>query len=161
MRSRRRTLRLLEQGRAALDRRNYEPGHVTASGIVFSPDRAAMLLVYHRRLERWLQPGGHIDLDDDSVMEAAAREVLEETGVELEDQDDGTLVGINVHEIPAAKGEPPHLHHDLVWRFMAAGAPPRRTRERRQAVWCPVDDLDHHGVDQPLLRTVRRALRRR
>ena len=138
VRSRRRTLRLLEQGRAALDRRNYEPGHVTASGIVFSPDRAAMLLVYHRRLERWLQPGGHIDLDDDSVMEAAAREVLEETGVELEDQD-----------------------HDLVWRFMAAGAPPRRTRERRQAVWCPVDDLDHHGVDQPLLRTVRRALRRR
>lgn len=161
IRSRRRTLRLLEQGEEALDRRNYEPGHITASGIVFSPDRSAILLVYHRRLGRWLQPGGHIDRDDDSTWEAAAREVLEETGIVLRDERHAPLVAINVHRIPASKGEPDHLHHDLAWRFVSAGKPPERTRERRQAVWCPVDDLAHHGADEPLRRAVRRALRAR
>src|SRR5688572_8381039 len=159
IRNRRHTLRLLEQDDAALDRRNYEPGHITASGIVLSPDRSAILLVYHRRLERWLQPGGHLDADDDSTREAAAREVLEETGIVLRDEDRAKLIAVNVHRIPAAKGEPDHLHHDLVWRFVAAGTPPRRTRERRQAVWCPVDSLAGHGADEPLRRAVRRALR--
>lgn len=158
--ARRRTLHLLELDRAALDRRNYEPGHITASGIVFSPDRSAILLVYHRRLERWLQPGGHVERDDGNTMEAAAREVLEETGV-TPDEDDGVrLVGINVHRIPPAKGEPAHLHHDLVWRFMAAEGRLGRPKERRQAVWCRVDGLGHHGADAPLLRTVQRALRK-
>jgi 8-oxo-dGTP pyrophosphatase MutT (NUDIX family) len=159
-RGRRRTLRLLlEQQRDALDRRNYEPGHVTASGIVLSPDRSAILIVYHRRLGRWLQPGGHLDRKDKGTMEAAAREVLEETGVELRHERAVSLVGINVHRIPPAKGEPEHLHHDLVWRFIATGARLWRPTERRQAVWCPVDSLHDHGADEPLLRTVRRALR--
>lgn len=159
-RSRRRTLRLLDLEHAALDRRNYEPGHVTASGLVFSPDRSAILLVYHRRLQRWLQPGGHIDPDDRGTREAAAREVWEETGVALVEDESAKLIGINVHAIPAAKGEPAHLHHDLVWRFVAADSRPGRPRERRQAVWCPVNGLADHGADEPLLRTVRRALRR-
>ena len=158
-RSRRRTLRLLEQEHDALDRRNYEPGHITASGIVLSPDRSAMLIVYHRRLERWLQPGGHVDREDRGTMETAAREVLEETGVELRHDRTVALIGINVHRIPAAKSEPEHLHHDLVWRFTAVGARLGRPLERRQAVWCPLDGLKDHGADEPLLRTVRRALR--
>lgn len=160
-RNRRRTLQLLEQEKAALDRWNYDPGHITASGIVLSPDRSAILLVYHRRLGRWLQPGGHIDREDDSTLDAAAREVLEETGVVLKDPDRARLVAINVHRIPASKGEPDHLHHDLVWRFVAAGTPPRRPHERRQAVWCPVDGLGDHGADESLRRAVRRALRAR
>jgi 8-oxo-dGTP pyrophosphatase MutT (NUDIX family) len=160
IRARRRTLRLLEQEEDALDRHNYSPGHITASGVVFSPDGSAVLLVFHRRLQRWLQPGGHIDRDDRGPEEAAAREVLEETGVWVEDGAD-RLIAINVHEIPPAKGEPAHLHHDLVWRFVAADGRRAKPRERRQAVWCPVDGLTDHGADQPLLRAVRRALRQR
>src|SRR5262245_21245204 len=159
VRSRRRTLRLLEQDDDALDRRNYEPGHITASGIVFSPDRSAILIVYHRRLGRWLQPGGHVDPDDDGTMETAAREVLEETGVHLRHSGIVSLVGVNVHRIPATRKEPAHLHYDMAWRFTAAGARLGRPAERRHAVWCPVDGLHDHGADEPLLRTVRRALR--
>lgn len=157
--ARRRTLRLLEQKEDALDRYNYSPGHVTASGVVLSPDGSAILLVFHRRLQRWLQPGGHIDRDDRGTRQAAAREVLEETGVLIEDEDAGRLVAINVHEIPPAKGEPAHLHFDLAWRFVAAEGRHVKPKERRQAVWCPVNGLSHHGADAPLLRAVRRAMK--
>ena len=59
------------------DRDRFEPGHFTASGFVISPNRKALLLIHHRRLDRWLQPGGHIDSEDASPIAAAIREVAE------------------------------------------------------------------------------------
>ena len=65
------------------DRDRFVPGHFTASGFVVSPDGSSLLLIHHRRLDRWLQPGGHIDPEDASPIAAAAREVTEETGVSV------------------------------------------------------------------------------
>ncbi|MEN8041330.1 MAG: hypothetical protein ABFR95_07475, partial [Actinomycetota bacterium] len=48
-------------------RSEFEPGHFTASGFVTSPDGEALLLIHHGKLDRWLQPGGHIDPEDASV----------------------------------------------------------------------------------------------
>ena len=36
-------------------------GHVTGSAIIARPDASAFLLVHHRKLGRWLQPGGHTE----------------------------------------------------------------------------------------------------
>ena len=110
---------LLYRSSAPFDRTSYEPGHVTASGVVLSPDRASVLLVYHRRLRRWLQPGGHIEPDDATVVAAASREVLEETGIEVAGGKIAVVVGVHVHPIPAARGEPPHWHHDVALAFRA------------------------------------------
>ncbi|MCC6475297.1 MAG: NUDIX domain-containing protein, partial [Burkholderiales bacterium] len=55
--------------------------HFTASGVVLAGDH--ILLVYHRRIQAWLPPGGHIE-DFEMPHEAAVREVFEETGVEVE-----------------------------------------------------------------------------
>src|SRR3954471_20384901 len=61
--------------------RENPEGHVTGSAIVARPDASAFLLVHHRKLGRWLQPGGHTEPSDASVFDSALRELREETGV--------------------------------------------------------------------------------
>ena len=56
-------------------------GHVTGSAVVARPDGSAFLLVLHRKLSRWLQPGGHTEEADASVFDTALREAREETGL--------------------------------------------------------------------------------
>src|SRR5689334_2923745 len=141
--SRTQILELLQQGNAAVARSNFSPGHVTASGIVLSPDGRQVLLVNHRRLRRWLQPGGHIEPGDTSTIEAAAREIVEETALEPLGRGRTRIVGVDVHEIPAARGEPAHLHHDVVWVFSATGAP----GGEEEACWFDVEHLDALDVD--------------
>jgi 8-oxo-dGTP pyrophosphatase MutT (NUDIX family) len=149
---------LLARSPAPFARTTYQPGHVTASGVVLSPDRASVLLVYHRRLQRWLQPGGHIEPEDGTVAEAACREVREETGIRVLDYRAAPVVGVDVHPIPAARGEPPHWHHDVALGFVARKTRLRPTEEVREAVWCAVDGLDRYAVGAGLRRSVERAL---
>jgi ADP-ribose pyrophosphatase YjhB (NUDIX family) len=61
--------------------RHQIPSHFTASGIVI--EQGHLLLVNHRRIGAWVPPGGHIEADE-LPEECAAREILEETGVEVE-----------------------------------------------------------------------------
>ncbi len=151
-----RMLRLLRGAATPFSPTHYDPGHVTASGLVLSPDRNRVLLVYHERLERWLQPGGHIELGDTMLAAAARREVREETGLDVL-LDVPRLVGVDVHEIPAAHGEPVHLHHDFMFCFTAADT--TITGGDSRAEWCAVNQLREYRVDGPLLEGVRRALR--
>jgi len=157
-RSRAAILDLLHNHPRLFDRRSYDPGHITASAVVLSPDRARLLLVYHRRLARWLQPGGHVEPDDSDVIETARREVLEETGIMLDEADDANLVGLDVHEIPAAGAEPFHLHHDLTFGFTAREEDMTEPCGSERAVWCAFDRLDGYDVDEPLRASLCRAL---
>ncbi len=151
------TLALLDTQPWPGARGRFDPGHVTASGLVLSPDGSAVLLVFHQRLGRWLQPGGHLEAADETIVGAARREVLEETGVTVDGRVDPVLVRVDVHEIPPARGEPPHYHHDLMFRFVAAEETAAQTPDGERAAWCPFDRLAELGVDAPLLRGVERA----
>ena len=91
-------------------------GHVTASAVVARPGGEAFLLVFHRKLGRWLQPGGHVEHSDASAFDAALREASEETGIRatgFEAPLGGTIFDVDVHEIPARKSEPAHQHFDV------------------------------------------------
>lgn len=95
-------------------RAHYVPGHLTASGIVLNPQRSKTLLIFHGKLQRWLQPGGHFEPGENDPSVAAGREVYEETGMAT--QWPGTqpvLLDVDVHVIPARKDEPAHEHFDL------------------------------------------------
>ena len=130
------------------DRRTY-PGHVTTSAIVVTADLAAVLLVHHRALDRWLQPGGHWE-PAATFWASALREAEEETGVEgaiLHPWHGGRDVPIDIdtHAIPlrVERAEPSHWHHDLRFAFVAdAGAPLRPALgEVIQAAWQPFEML--------------------
>lgn len=96
-------------------------GHLTASAWVLDRTRMHAVLIHHRKLHRWLQPGGHVDDDDRSFRDAARREVTEETGLAhfIEPSGDDDLFDVDVHRIPARKDEPAHFHYDLRFLFVA------------------------------------------
>lgn len=150
------TRSLLEFSESPCSRSYYYPGHITTSGAVIHPDGAQLLLVHHRRLHRWLLPGGHVEPDDASLAASAAREVLEETGVAVAAE--APLVNLDVHSIPPKRGEPPHLHHDLIFAYRAASVVTACSEESHEVVWCGLDEFDRYLLPGPIRRAVARAL---
>jgi 8-oxo-dGTP pyrophosphatase MutT (NUDIX family) len=145
-------LLLLERTSAPFSRRQFTPGHITASGLVISPDGGRILLVHHRRLDRFLLPGGHVEDEDASVAETARREVVEETGALLRSDSVPALVSLDVHGIPPRKGEPYHLHHDLTFAFHASANEVRPNAEARSVVWCDPAEFDRYGLPNNIRR---------
>ena len=125
--------------------------HVTASALVVG--RRGVVLHLHKRLGRWLQPGGHVEAGEEPAA-AALRESQEETGLVVRHPDGGPqLVHLDVH--PAGG----HVHLDLRYVLLAGDddpAPPEgesphvrwfRLDEARQvADEALVDALDRLAV---------------
>lgn len=100
--------------------------------------------MHHRRLERWLLPGGHVEAEDREIWDAARREVIEETGVVLVPHGLPPLAGLDVHGIPGNGREPYHLHHDILFAFQAAREALRLSAESRALVWCSPAEFDRY-----------------
>ena len=146
-------LNLLEWSPAPFSRHQFTPGHITCTGLVIAHDDNRILLVHHRRLDRWLLPGGHVDPEDSEIWDAARREVVEETAAVLAPDPAPRLAGIDVHGIPAGKGEPYHLHHDLIFAFRATASALQVSEESRAVAWCAPAEFDRYSVPE----NVRRA----
>jgi 8-oxo-dGTP pyrophosphatase MutT (NUDIX family) len=129
-------------------------GHVTGSAWIVDRAGTAALLLHHRKLGKWLQPGGHADGDPD-VRGVARREAAEETGVRgLTPASDG-IYDVDAHDIPARPGEPAHVHYDLRFAFFADPAePPRRNAESHAVAWVPLAEIDALGIDDSVRRLV-------
>ena len=140
-------------------RDQFEPGHLTATACVLHPVEKSVLLIRHKRLDRWLLPGGHVELEDKTPDATALREAVEETGVHL-DTAQGFLVGMDVHGIPPKKREPFHLHHDLIFTFRATSPEVGITEETRAVVWCPFGDFDKYGLAGSIRRATFRSWER-
>lgn len=96
--------------------RTLEQGHITGSAWVLNEERTQTLLTHHRKLDKWLQLGGHVDGNSD-VLAEAIREVEEESGLtNLTLISDG-IFDLDVHLIPANKKEPEHYHYDIRFLF--------------------------------------------
>ncbi len=134
--------------------RNDDLTHVTASGIVIG--RRGVLLHRHRRLHRWLQPGGHLE-PGETPEDGALRECEEETGLRLaHPSGEPVLLHVDVHE--AAEG---HVHLDI--RYLLVGpdrnpAPP--PEESQEVAWFTWDEADALADDAlgGALRSARRLI---
>lgn len=156
-------LQMLDLAAAAVDpfgRDQYTPGHFTASAFVVHPDGDRVLLIHHGKIGIWVQPGGHVDPTDTDLIEAARREVAEETGItELHPIADG-LFDIDVHVFPESPGQPRHLHFDLRFGFVAGDAAITPVDEVRDCRWVAWEDLASLGAGRSVLRPVGRLLGR-
>lgn len=151
---RERMLRLLDEP-APSSRRQFVPGHLTASAFVLSPERDALLLIFHKKLGIWVQPGGHIEPEDESLLAAAQREAEEEVGLALS-RDHAAIFDIDIHAIPARKDEPSHEHFDVRYQFVSPTRAFVRTDEVADVRWAPLAELSRLTTDESVLRAARK-----
>jgi 8-oxo-dGTP pyrophosphatase MutT (NUDIX family) len=141
--------------------RAIREGHLTGSAIMVSADGARVLLLHHRKLERWLQPGGHGDPGETTGEQVALREALEESGIRglaLHPRAPRPL-DVDVHDIPARGDEPAHQHLDLRYLVVApadALVLPQLA-ELHEIRWVPWDETERLGPDHGLRRALRKA----
>ncbi|MEU5267287.1 NUDIX domain-containing protein [Streptomyces hygroscopicus] len=106
-------------GDSIASRKEYR-GHVTAGAALLRPD-GRVLTIEHRALRKWLLPGGHVEESDATLLDAALRELAEETGISPDqvEPDSGIPLHIDAHPIPANpdKGEDAHQHFDFRYLF--------------------------------------------
>ena len=138
---------------ASLDdawRRERLDGHFTGSAFVVSADGLRTLLMHHRKLDRWLQPGGHADGDTD-LGAVALREAQEETGLAGLRLEPG-IFDLDRHRIPARGAEPEHWHHDVRYVLRATDEAFRISAEAKALAWRPIADLAGDDLLDPSLR---------
>jgi|694.fasta_scaffold00245_60 8-oxo-dGTP pyrophosphatase MutT (NUDIX family) len=133
-------------------------GHLTASALVLDASGTRALLTHHRKLNRWLQLGGHCDGDANLAL-AALREAQEESGI-ADLRIEPLPIDLDIHSIPARRDEPEHLHLDT--RFLVhapAGAVESLSEESHALAWVSVDDLEKLSTDESVRRLFRLAFR--
>jgi 8-oxo-dGTP pyrophosphatase MutT (NUDIX family) len=142
--------------------RSLTIGHITGSAWIVSPDRQQVVLIHHRKLDRWFQPGGHADGDAD-IAAVALREAEEETGLtglrflNLID-DKPAIFDIDVHLIPARKQEIAHWHYDI--RFLLEADPKimfRQNHETKAIRWVGRADAKVDAADASICRMLRKS----
>jgi 8-oxo-dGTP pyrophosphatase MutT (NUDIX family) len=134
-------LRLVETEPGCFSRKTYTPGHVTGSAFIVHPASRRVLLHHHRRLAAWLQMGGH-DEGEGDPRATALREGAEESGLKDLALLSPEILDVDVHPIPAGKGEPPHLHHDVRYA-LATRTPDAILRDDAESA-----DLRWFGFDE-------------
>lgn len=140
-----------------------EPCHFTGSALVMD-GQGRIVLHYHKKLGRWLQFGGHPELETD-MADVALREAREESG--LPDLrfwgDDRRLIDVDVHTIPATSSRPQHLHLDL--RYVLQTEQPALVNpmngESVRLQWFRQDELlsDALQLDPAHRRLIQKAIR--
>lgn len=156
---RQRMLELLVTTQHPLARHQFDPGHFTASAFVLSPALGQVLLIKHPVLGLWLQPGGHIEPGDADPMNAALREVREETGLTVSKGD--ALFDIDIHEIPSRGAAPAHLHFDLRFLVTVDGLPDPLSEEGVHARWLTLHEAVALTTDESVKRMVAKVRRAR
>ena len=104
-------LELLGEGAEAF-RRERLAGHVTSGVWLVSAEGARVLMTHHRKLERWLQLGGHADGDTD-MARVALKEAEEESGLPGLSVEGDSIFDLDRHWIPVRGQVPGHWHYDV------------------------------------------------
>jgi len=125
-------------------------GHITGSAVIVNEDMKQILLTHHRKLNEWLQLGGHAD-GDPMPSRVALREGEEESGLkDLQFVSYGSVFGkpetssllldLDVHWIPPHKNDAGHYHYDARYLLSTKnGAAIQITEESKDLKWFPLE----------------------
>lgn len=150
----------LEEARNPFDRGNAH-GHFTGSAWLVDASGERVLLTHHRKLQRWLQLGGHADGDSD-LASVALREAGEESGLQGLTVEPG-IFDVDQHWIPERKPEPGHWHYDVRYVVRTGGSEDFIVSdESLELAWVSIGELaSAQGTDESLRRMAHKWLARR
>jgi len=130
--------------------RSLSIGHMTAAAWLLDPTGERVLLTHHKKLDRWLQLGGHADGCCD-LREVALREAREESGIDRIELVSEAIFDVDVHQIPARGGDPEHDHYDVRYLLRVTGDDSFRVSDESHALaWFTRDALAEVTLDGSL-----------
>ena len=131
-------------------------GHVTGSAWIVNPEQTHTLLMHHKKLDKWFQPGGHCDGDPD-VLAVALKEAMEETGLNFRVLSP-KIFDIDNHIIPQRKDIPAHTHYDIRFLLEADKVLDElpSNSEATAVRWVKLADVHLYNNSESIMRMVRK-----
>ena len=134
------------------------PGHFTGSAWVISPDKNKILMTHHKKLNMWLQLGGHADGEKD-LKSVALKEAKEESGFNNFSILSEEIFDLDIHKIELMNEEPEHLHYDV--RFLFEADPNEQdiiiSEESHDVKWIHLDDVLEYNSEESISRMVKKT----
>lgn len=134
------------------------PGHFTGSAWVISPDKNKILMTHHKKLNMWLQLGGHADGEKD-LKSVALKEAKEESGFNNFSILSEEIFDLDIHKIEPMNEEPEHLHYDV--RFLLEADPNEQdiiiSEESHDVKWIHLDDVLEYNSEESISRMVKKT----
>jgi len=138
--------------------RQLEIGHITGSAWLVNRRGLSVLLTHHRKLNRWLQLGGHADNCSD-IKSVAMREACEESGLKEITVISEAIFDIDIHSIPERGDEKAHKHYDVRFTFQVTGSEAYSVSdESHDLCWVQISDLENKTEDESLIRMKKKWL---
>lgn len=136
----------------------FTPGHITVSALILSPDQQNVALIFHPFLQLWLQPGGHLEPTDATLLAGARREAEEEISISNLRSLLPYIFDIDIHNIPenAKKKQPSHLHMDIRFLFQSQTWELQAASEIKSAKWVPLSAIEETMTDDSVRRLIRK-----
>ncbi len=134
-------LRFLDMEKDCFSRSNAH-GHFTASAWIVDTSHKWVLMTHHKKLNKWLQLGGHAD-ENKNLLEVAHTEAIEESGLFDFKYLSEKIFDLDVHQIPQYQDTPPHYHYDIRYIFKSKMDPKKIivSNESKDVAWILKDDV--------------------
>jgi ADP-ribose pyrophosphatase YjhB (NUDIX family) len=138
--------------------RSLQIGHVTGSAWILDLSRTHVLLTHHRKLDKWLQLGGHADGNPD-ILQVALGEAREESGLQEVAPITESIFDVDVHLIPARGEVPEHFHYDVRFLLEADRSEPLSvSHESKDLAWVELTQVAALNAEPSLLRMVAKTV---
>ncbi len=128
-------------------------GHITGSMLITNTQKTKVLLMFHKKLQFWVQFGGHCDGETD-VLAVAIREFHEESGIDIDPLIYDGIFDMHVHSIPVdRKWTPAHIHHDILYLASIAEDIPFTQQESEvdDIRWFDIEWIEKYIAEERML----------
>ena len=140
--------------------RSHLDRHLTGAAWLVNQAHSHVLLTHHRRLNMWLQLGGHADGNID-IVEVATREAYEESGLRQMQLISEEVFDLDIHAIPASGGVPEHEHYDIRYAFEVKGDETYTVSDESNDLrWVEISRINEYTVEPSMLRMSEKWLNR-